>query len=95
MTNKIPQEIEEKILKDVFDDLWDYRWNQNYEEANKMLRIAIQKGFKAGQKQTNEEVLKLIERLKVRVIVKGILSEEWYLNFEELKSKLTGDENDK
>ena len=67
MTNKIPQEIEEKILKDVFDDLWDENWNQNKEEAIMMIKQAIQLSYEAGQKQSEDAFKEMIEEAKSKV----------------------------
>jgi hypothetical protein len=81
MNPKIPQEIEEKILKDVEEDKELIKWTRDNkmqyrvqekdgefikELTTKMIKKAISLAFKAGQKQTLEKVKREIdERLRV------------------------------
>jgi hypothetical protein len=94
MTNKIPQEIEEKILKEWCNSEMQKGFNVSIEGWKeqvvmiglKSIEKAIYLAFEEGQKQTNEEVLKLIDEHIKKAKV-------GYCNincFEELKSKLSG-----
>jgi hypothetical protein len=59
--NKIPQEIEEKILKGLVENP-NYKDYVDYvlEGYGDVVRKAIQLSYEAGQKQAREDVLKLI-----------------------------------
>lgn len=59
--NKIPQEIEDEIIKKLRRKYHDK--NEGYESGyvEDYFREAIKQGFKTGQTQTKNEVLKLIE----------------------------------
>jgi len=63
--NKIPQEIEEKILKEFVGE------DGTGCGCSKCLRDVIRISFEEAQKQTNEEVLKLIDN-ELKEVVKSL-----------------------
>jgi hypothetical protein len=96
MTNKISQEIEEKIMKIIRIILKEHLRKYPYSDVfyPDEIEEAIKKGFKAGQKQKEDEVLKLIDK-RIRKL-KRCKDVEWENRLsievlEELKSKLLGD----
>lgn len=60
--NKIPQEIEEKILKEVFGIVEIQDWEEYQIEG---MKEAISLSFKAGQTQTKNEELEFLEMLLI------------------------------
>jgi hypothetical protein len=100
MNNKIPQEIEE--VNKRFKDIMDKKLNNNFISAGSLIRFR-DACFKAGQKQKEEDVLKLIDdwalssilsfdddSIKQKKIIDDITK---YVK--ELKSKLTGGKDGK
>jgi len=90
-TNKIPQEIEKKILKEMKKDGWVIGKNPIFGSNNKyVLKEAISLAFQEGQKQNVDDVLKLIDELKNRVE-----SEKWdyddkYMSVDIQRSRVVG-----
>jgi hypothetical protein len=102
--NKIPQEIEEKILKDIKERILYgfYYGTYVFNDVQDALKEAIQLSYEAGQKQEREDVLKLIDdwalssilsfdddSIKQKKIIDDITK---YIK--ELKSKLAGSKDD-
>ena len=87
MTNKIPQEIEEKILKGL-----GYRFGINKREEDFCL-LCIREGFKAGQKQEREDAFKeMIKNIPNEFLMEIETSREAERFKEELLSQLNSKE---
>ena len=67
MTNKIPQEIEESLTAQNIYNEFELKAGIHIGTEERLIIQAIQKGFKAGQKQSEDAFKEMIEEAKSKV----------------------------